>query len=245
MEGSDPVKSSPFDPFLNAVCSHVRYRPARAGIASELWNHLSDRTEAFQAQGLPLEEAEARAVTAMGDPDELGKALDRAHPCVWSYLYLVLRPVTVLICVLVFGSFLLDTGVLLYNMAVPLPMYDGELAVVRYAEPDLSLTLGDHHITIQRAYQLENGEVYVDYTDLIVPCRAYSNGANLFFLDEEDDWSYGGSYQSSTGNGLICFVQCQGDFDPPQMEDGSLLLRISASGQAAERTILLEEVNAP
>lgn len=239
------MKPSLFDPFLNAVCSHVRYRPARAGIASELWNHLSDRMEAFQAQGLPLEEAEARAVAAMGDPDELGKALDRAHPCVWSYLYLVLRPVTVLICVLVFGSFLLDTGVLLYNMAVPLPMYDGELAVVRYAEPDLSLTLGDHHITIQRAYQLENGEVYVDYTDLIVPCRAFSNGASLRVSYGEDYWNFGGGYTKSAGNAFVCFVQSDRNFDPPLMEDGALTLMIYASGQTVERTLLLEEVNAP
>jgi hypothetical protein len=226
------MDKTPYDCFLDAVCARVRFRPVREGIKAELRGHMEDRTEALVAQGIPEPEAMAQAVAAMGDPAEVGKELDKAHPCFWSYLYLFLKPVTILVCVLVFGPCLVVSAVMAYHMAVPMPVYDSESALVRYAEPNLRLTIGDHHITIPKVYQLENGTVHVEYTDLICPVRAYSHSVDIRAMDENGDWSGGGGEASISSNGVVLFTRGQWRYDDPP----AIVL---------EHTIALEEVNEP
>ena len=69
-----------FDIFCARVCSAIRWKPARRLAQAELTAHLEDHAQALAAQGLALDLAAERAVAAMGDPYELGHALDRAHP---------------------------------------------------------------------------------------------------------------------------------------------------------------------
>ena len=68
------------DRFCSRVCAHVRFSPDHAAITAELTAHLEDHAAALEARGLSPEEAAAQAVTAMGEPEELGRQLDRAHP---------------------------------------------------------------------------------------------------------------------------------------------------------------------
>lgn len=76
----------PFARYCAAVCDQVRFRPDRAAIQSELWDHLEDHAAALEGEGLSREEARARAVEAMGDPVEVGRALDALHPPVSGWL---------------------------------------------------------------------------------------------------------------------------------------------------------------
>ena len=69
-----------FDTFCARVCSAIRWKPARKLARAELTAHLEDHAQALAAQGLAPGLAAERAVAAMGDPYELGHALDRAHP---------------------------------------------------------------------------------------------------------------------------------------------------------------------
>lgn len=75
-----------FARYCAAVCDQVRFRPDRAAIQSELWDHLEDHAAALEEMGLSREEAKARAVEAMGDPVEVGKALDALHSPVTGWL---------------------------------------------------------------------------------------------------------------------------------------------------------------
>ena len=79
-----------FARYCAAVCGQVRFRPDRAAILSELWDHLEDHAAALEETGLSREEAKARAVEAMGDPVEVGKALDALHAPVAGWLLLAL-----------------------------------------------------------------------------------------------------------------------------------------------------------
>ena len=73
-----------FAAFCAAVCGHVRAVYARDGITAELTGHLTDHAEALEAQGVAPDDAARRAVEAMGDPAELGRALNRCHsPWPW------------------------------------------------------------------------------------------------------------------------------------------------------------------
>ncbi len=74
-----------FDAFCQAVCRQVRHATPRErrAIRAELTGHLEDRAEDLRQRGMPEEEAEERAVAAMGDPEAIGRELNRQYPLGW------------------------------------------------------------------------------------------------------------------------------------------------------------------
>ena len=82
---------TPFTDFCNAVCAQVRFRPDRAAIQAELLDHLQDHADALKERGVPILDAREEAVAAMGDPVELGKALDKLHSPLAGWLLAVLK----------------------------------------------------------------------------------------------------------------------------------------------------------
>lgn len=67
------------DRFCSRVCAHVRFSPDHAAITAELTAHLEDHAAALEARGFPSDVAVQQAVDAMGDPEEIGKELDKSH----------------------------------------------------------------------------------------------------------------------------------------------------------------------
>lgn len=65
--------------FFRAALRSLRPGQARAALERELRDHMDDAAEAYRAQGLPPEEAEARAVASMGDPKALARQIRQAH----------------------------------------------------------------------------------------------------------------------------------------------------------------------
>ena len=78
--------------FLDTVCSQIKYKPARAKVAEELKNHIEEAKEEFVQEGWKLEEAEAKAVSQMGDAEAIGKKLNKIHrpKLDWKLLLLVI-----------------------------------------------------------------------------------------------------------------------------------------------------------
>ena len=81
--------STPFSQFCDQVVRRVRWFPARGAIAAELRAHLEDHAAALMERGTPEEEAAQQAVAAMGDPEALGRQLNRAHPPLLCFSVLV------------------------------------------------------------------------------------------------------------------------------------------------------------
>ena len=75
------MPSNSFESFCGRVCSFVRFSPDHDAITAELTAHLEDHRDALLElrSGLTQEEAEEAAVKAMGDPEELGRALNESH----------------------------------------------------------------------------------------------------------------------------------------------------------------------
>ena len=69
-----------FAQFCEQVCLMIRWKAAREPVADELAAHLEDHAAALMERGTPEEEAAQQAVAAMGDPEALGRQLNRAHP---------------------------------------------------------------------------------------------------------------------------------------------------------------------
>lgn len=66
--------------YCDAVCAHIRSKAGRRETYRELRDHLDDHVQALTDRGIPLDVARERAVAAMGDPAEVGKALDKLYP---------------------------------------------------------------------------------------------------------------------------------------------------------------------
>lgn len=65
--------------YLETVMEQIRWKRARPVVARELEGHLEDQKEALIREGKSPEEAERLAVADMGDPVEVGAALDAVH----------------------------------------------------------------------------------------------------------------------------------------------------------------------
>lgn len=65
--------------YIELVTGQMRCKKARDMVARELSDHIEDQTETYLEFGLPREDAVARAVEQMGDPVEVGTAMDRIH----------------------------------------------------------------------------------------------------------------------------------------------------------------------
>ena len=65
--------------FLDLVCSEIRCKAVHQEIKQELELHIEDLTIEYQNQGLSTEEAVSKALSDMGDANQIGKKLHREH----------------------------------------------------------------------------------------------------------------------------------------------------------------------
>lgn len=65
--------------FLNTVCEQIKYKPIRNSISEELENHIEESKENYIEEGMQEEEAEEKAITQMGNAEEIGKNLNKIH----------------------------------------------------------------------------------------------------------------------------------------------------------------------
>ena len=65
--------------YLETAGAQVRWKRVRPALQRELRTHLEEQTEAYQAEGMTEDAAEAEAVRQMGDAEAVGLALDAVH----------------------------------------------------------------------------------------------------------------------------------------------------------------------
>lgn len=78
------------------VLAQVRFWPDRKDIEKELTAHYEDHVRDLERLDYPWKLAEQRALDAMGDPEEIGKALDRVHKPWLGWLWVASRAVLIL-----------------------------------------------------------------------------------------------------------------------------------------------------
>ncbi len=80
-----------FQIWVDAVCGQVRFWPDQKAIARELRVHYEDHVKDLLRLGRSQELAEERALAAMGDAQEVGRALDKVHKPWLGWLWEVSR----------------------------------------------------------------------------------------------------------------------------------------------------------
>ena len=96
-----------FFKWCDTATRQVRFFWDRSDIAAELTAHYEDHVKDLERIGFDHDLALERALGAMGDAEEVGRALDRVHKPLLGWLWLVSKvmvPVLALIALFVFGS---------------------------------------------------------------------------------------------------------------------------------------------
>ena len=99
-----------FQIWVDAVCEQVRFQPDRKGIARELRVHYEDHVRDLLRLGRSQELAEERALAAMGDAQEVGRALDKVHKPWLGWLWEVSRALAWTLTVLALATLLWTVG---------------------------------------------------------------------------------------------------------------------------------------
>lgn len=153
--------------------SGIKYKPDRDAVYAELYEHLEDRYESLTAKGLPHEEAEAKALEAMGNAGELAPQLAAIHRPHWAYAMIVTKILLIALLCLCFGNgivYLSDK-----SFSQPLDIYDYDpfgsgFASVQgiscqrtlFAKPGESITLDGYTFTLTKAAMWEHARVAED-----------------------------------------------------------------------------------
>ena len=101
---------SKFNDFCTQVCEHV----------AELAAHMEDHAAALMERGVPEEAAAQQAVAAMGDPEEIGKELDKSHSPLLGWFQIWFRRAVWCLAVLVLLFTLPQAGTIAADLTAPL-----------------------------------------------------------------------------------------------------------------------------
>ena len=101
---------SNFQIWVNAVCEQVRFRPDHKAIEEELRVHYEDHVKDLLRLGRSRELAEERALAAMGDAREVGRALDRVHEPWLGWLWKASRTLLLALVLLTLAAALQNSG---------------------------------------------------------------------------------------------------------------------------------------
>ncbi|BAB07079.1 BH3360 [Halalkalibacterium halodurans C-125] len=77
------------DDFLARVLGQMKSKAGRELVEKELRHHLNESSKAYKKAGYMEEEASAKAVQDMGDPDDLGLKMNRLHRPVMDWPLLI------------------------------------------------------------------------------------------------------------------------------------------------------------
>ena len=82
--------------WLRDAVKYIKYPPDRRRVQEELYAHMIARNRDFLEEGYSDAEADRLSTEAMGDPEEVGRALAAVHKPFWGYFVLCLRIVLIL-----------------------------------------------------------------------------------------------------------------------------------------------------
>ncbi len=82
--------------WLRDAVKYIKFPPDRRRVQEELYSHMIARNRDFLEEGCSEEEADRLSTLAMGDPEEVGRALAEVHRPFWGYFVRSLRIVLVL-----------------------------------------------------------------------------------------------------------------------------------------------------
>jgi len=136
--------------WLRDAVKYIKFPPDRRKVRQELYEHMISRNLDFLAKGATEEEADKLVCQAMGDPEEVGKALAEVHKPFWGYFLRAARIVTALVlllCVIHIACNYEGLGVRYYRTA--LMRYD--VHIKEWIPQTAAERCGDYRFRLRRA----------------------------------------------------------------------------------------------
>lgn len=164
------MKQEPFEKWLEKVLHRVHYRPDRQAIARELRGHFEDGVEFYREEGLEEEQCREKALLDLGEPEGIGKLLNREHSPLLGYGLVVVNVLAALLLVpalLALGSACYE-GISQYQRWMPgYKLEDVPLAW----EQDLGegVWVDSTYLRYTKALCTEEGDLYVFYMKCTLP----------------------------------------------------------------------------
>jgi hypothetical protein len=185
--------------FLLDVCSQVSWKGAHKEICEELDAHIQERMERLERLGRTPEEAEKEAVTAMGDPIQIGKELNRYHKPYLSWILNLSWGVIIVSVIYLAVSVLWPWG---SNLFVQKNSDQIDKKVLWSIDTDQKQQIDNRVVRLTGADFTEKGDLYVYWeTELLEPYRngwSFSPLYNTFDQDGEKIEVEGSSFSSSS-----------------------------------------------
>lgn len=153
--------------WMEQVLREVRFAPDRRKIRQELAEHMEDRMEEYlEAMGAYdhadvspdfdelLEKAEVRLMNSMGDPEELGRELNRQHKPWLGWLWMASRVLLTASVCLVVGLAVLLGVTTLEESTGNLYLEEKYQQMAKYYDPDYNHS-GDIYYCLEPDYKVE------------------------------------------------------------------------------------------
>ncbi len=146
--------------WLRDAVKYIKFPPDRRKVQEELYEHMISRNLEFLAAGASEEEADALVCRAMGDPEEVGKALAEVHRPFWGYFLRALRILLGLVVVLGIVVMLVSWNewypVNFSHYRSSLAIYEGR--ITQWVGQTAAEKCGDYRFRLRRAAVAAPGE---------------------------------------------------------------------------------------
>lgn len=208
-----------WDGYVGEVLRHIKFKYDHSEIRRELEEHLDDSRDALLSQGLTPEEATAKAVHYMGEPQVVGKALDALHHPLLGWIWRLSRLVCVLLCMVSFFPLL---GIVFSGITLPFILPYKET----YSQADAVYTVDideyikdyDLHFYVSDATYFSDGTMQIRYRTWMnpfAPCDKQPGGIST--CGDEDGNDYTNSNRGSSN--IYCYSRiCQIQDFPPDAQ---------------------------
>lgn len=150
---------NPIETYVQAVTAQVHFFLDRGRIGDELRAHLQDSAEdLMQEEGLTPEQAQAEAAARMGDPQAVGRELNRIHHPLLGWLWLITMSCAA-IAGIVLVYLLLTVGWNEIQYLLPMtPKQAEKIAVVNE-----KVELAGHTVTLDALWKSDEGNLILTY----------------------------------------------------------------------------------
>ncbi len=195
------MRSTERDDFIKKVLGHVKFIFDHEAIREELEEHMEDMAEEFKEEGMDAKEAMAAVVLHMGDPDEIGEQLNKAHKPLLGTVWLLSKTAAIIMIVITCLSLVMSGVGLINNLTddydIDKRYYGDVLYTVDVGE---KFKIDDLNIVIDELIYYEKGAMEIRYRTWDDPFSKSINWTFNFnyecFTDED-----GNKYLSGGGGG--------------------------------------------
>ncbi len=108
-----------WDDYLNSMLKHVKFTPDRKKIRQEFGEHMEDMFDDYISDGMSEEDAKNSVLENIGDAEDIGKMMNKAHNAligwIWQGLKIALV-ITLIICFTPLASLAGNLGLGAINM---------------------------------------------------------------------------------------------------------------------------------